>query len=106
MAASETISSHGAGEGGCVDQLRDMAGLLGFTLLEYTGYTLFGQSPRCELTVHIYPRGGTHGIGLHQDPSHHSAGLPGSGLDGTLLPSPHLRESSHRLSLPPVPSLT
>ncbi|KAF0921661.1 hypothetical protein E2562_013399 [Oryza meyeriana var. granulata] len=49
MAASQTISSHGAREGGCVDQLRDMAGFLGFTLPEYAGYTLFG----------------THGIGLH-----------------------------------------
>ncbi|KAF0905301.1 hypothetical protein E2562_003899 [Oryza meyeriana var. granulata] len=42
-----------------------MAGFLGFTLLVYAGYTLFGQPPRCELTIHIYPRGGTHGIGLH-----------------------------------------
>ncbi|KAF0924890.1 hypothetical protein E2562_014973 [Oryza meyeriana var. granulata] len=65
MAASQTISSHGAGEGGYVDQLRDMAGFLGFTLPEYAGYILFGQSSHCELTVHIYPRGGTHGIGLH-----------------------------------------
>ncbi|KAF0931882.1 hypothetical protein E2562_007074 [Oryza meyeriana var. granulata] len=42
-----------------------MVGFLGFTLPEYAGYTLFDQPPRCELTVHIYPRGGTHGIGLH-----------------------------------------
>ncbi|KAF0904995.1 hypothetical protein E2562_039336 [Oryza meyeriana var. granulata] len=42
-----------------------MAGFLGFTLPEYAGYTLFGQPPRYELTVHIYPRGGTHGISLH-----------------------------------------
>ncbi|KAF0892928.1 hypothetical protein E2562_019581 [Oryza meyeriana var. granulata] len=42
-----------------------MVGFLGFTLSEYAGYTLFGQPPHCELTVHIYPREGTHGIGLH-----------------------------------------
>ncbi|KAF0910840.1 hypothetical protein E2562_004806 [Oryza meyeriana var. granulata] len=42
-----------------------MARFLGFTLPEYAGYTLFGQPPHYELTVHIYPRRGTHGIGLH-----------------------------------------
>ncbi|KAF0909283.1 hypothetical protein E2562_033598 [Oryza meyeriana var. granulata] len=42
-----------------------MAGFLGFTLPEYAGYTLFGQPPHSELTVHTYPRGGTHGIDLH-----------------------------------------
>ncbi|KAF0890072.1 hypothetical protein E2562_036611 [Oryza meyeriana var. granulata] len=76
MAASQTTSSHGVGEGGCIDQLRDMVGFLGFTLPEYASYTLFNQPPHCELTMHIYPRGGTHGISLHQDPSHRSAGLP------------------------------